>query len=188
MRAVARAAAAGLGVALAVVTFAPLAGAVERENHLGVDAGASMLVISGKGSPDVGGTFGAHWTYGLTDAFNLMVDGSWSLVSLGEKPAKGVPDTHPSNVTGLDAGIAYVLDVLQWVPWGGLFAGGFALDGGTVPGVRILPGWGIALGLDYRLSRSWAVGFSVRQTMLSDVSTYPSYTQAFARFEHTWGW
>jgi hypothetical protein len=177
-----------VGFAFAFATFAPLAGAVERENHLGVDAGASMLVISGKSNADLGGGFGVHWTYGLTDAFNLMVNGSWSLVSLGDKPGKGIPNTYPSTVTGLDAGLAYVLDVLTWVPWGGLFAGGYALDGGTITGVRILPGWGIALGLDYRLSRSWAVGFAVRQTMLSDVSTYPSYTQAFARFEHTWGW
>jgi hypothetical protein len=178
-----------VAIGLAIAAFSRHAPAVEREHHLGVDAGAAMLVIADKSTPDVGGGFGLHWTYGLSDAFNLMVDGSWSLVAIGEKPLdRNTPATRPATVTGLDAGISYVLDVLQWVPWAGLFVGGYALNGGTISGVKVLPGVGIALGLDYRLSRSWAVGVSVRQHALSQVSTYPSYTQTFARFEYTWGW
>jgi hypothetical protein len=178
-------AAAGVGLAL----VATPAGAVERENHLGVDTGGSMLVIADKSTPSVGAGLGAHWTYGLSDAFNLVVDGSWSLVAIGEKPLNAsTPATRPATVSTLDAGIAYVLDVLRWVPWGGVLVGGYALGGGTIPGVKFLPGVELALGLDYRITRSWAAGVSFRQHVLSDLSKYPSYTQAFARLEYTWGW
>jgi outer membrane protein W len=54
--------------------------------------------------------------------------------------------------------------------------------------VKLLPGAAIALGLDYRISRDWAVGVSARQHAFLDLSTYPSYTQAFARVQYTWGW
>lgn len=180
----------GVGFAVACLVALPSAArAVEREHHLGIDAGAAILVVADKNSPDAGPALGAHWTYGLSDTFNLMVDGTWSLVSLGEKAQSNMtPSTRPSNLAGLDAGIAYVLDVLRWVPWAGFFVGGYAFTGGTISGVKVLPSAAIALGLDYRVSRSWSMGIAVRQHAFSDLSTYPSFTQTFARFEYTFGW
>jgi hypothetical protein len=176
-------------VSVALVAIAPRARAVEREHHLGIEAGTSMLVIADKSTPDVGAGLGAHWTYGLSDAFNLVVDGSWSLVAIGEKAIDAsTPATRPASVASLDAGAAYVFDVLRWVPWVSLEVGGYALNGGTISGVKFLPGAALALGVDYRISRSWAVGVSVRQHAFLDLSTYPSYTQTFGRFEYTWGW
>jgi hypothetical protein len=32
------------------------------------------------------------------------------------------------------------------------------------------------------------VGVAVHQHFLLDMSTYPSFTQALARFEYVWGW
>jgi hypothetical protein len=179
-----------LAIASAAMTLATTAGAVEREHHLGLDAGAAMLVVKDKGSPDVGGVAGLHYTYGLNDQFNLLIEATWSLVSPGEKlDDPSTPHTRPSNVTSGGIGLGYVLDVLRWVPWGGILLGGYALNGGTIDGVNILPGGAFALGLDYRLDRSWVVGLSVRQHMLvTDMADYPSFTQAFARFEYTWGW
>jgi hypothetical protein len=54
--------------------------------------------------------------------------------------------------------------------------------------VKVLPGVEFALGLDYRCSRRLALGVALRQHMMSEVSTYPSFSQAFARLEYTWGW
>jgi hypothetical protein len=51
-----------------------------------------------------------------------------------------------------------------------------------------LGGLSIAAGLDYRLSRSFAIGVALRQHMVTDPNTYPSLSQAFARAEYTWGW
>jgi hypothetical protein len=177
---------AATAITVAGVALASRAAAVEREHHLGIDAGGSVLVMRDK--TDVGGGVGGHWAYGLSDAFNLMAEGAWSLVALGETGAS-TPKTRPASVVSAGVGVGYVLDVLQWVPYAGLLVGGFALTGGTIDGARVLPGATIALGLDYRFARSWAAGFAFRQHMLvTEMATYPSFTHLFARFEYTWGW
>lgn len=184
-----RAAVAALVVFAAAMAAGGRAGAVEREHQLGVDAGGSMLSIHDKSTPDVGSTLGLHYTYGLTDAFNLMAEGAWSLVAANQQlDHPDTPHTRPADVYNIDVGLGYVLDVLQWVPYGGILVGGYAMQGGTVDGVKLLPGAELALGLDYRFNRSWAAGVAFRQHFLSDVATYPSFTQAFARLEYTWGW
>jgi hypothetical protein len=98
------------------------------------------------------------------------------------------PRTRPAGLADATVGVGYVLDVLRWVPYAGVLVGGYALTGGTIAGTKVLPGAGFALGLDYRLGRSWAVGFAFRQHFVTEPSTYPSFTQLFARFEYTWGW
>jgi hypothetical protein len=178
-----------VGFACGACTVAVPAAAVEREHHLGVDLGASMLVVSDKSSPDLGPMVGAHWTYGLTDAFDLMVEGSWSLLALNEDVVnKSTPRDRPAWGANGDVGVAYVFDVLQWVPYAGLLVGGYTLGGGTLADTKILAGAAFALGLDYRFNRSICAGVSARQHMLTDTSTYASYTQLFAQFEYTWGW
>ena len=149
--------------------------AVERESALGADAGPAILIVSGKGSPDVGATVGVHYTYGLSDAFNLVANAGWSLVALGET---GSDATRPSSLINVNAGLAYVLDVLQWVPWASLELGGYALQGGTIPGAKLEAGAAIGLGLDYRVTRSWSLGVVVHQHLLLDMSTYPSFTRS----------
>jgi hypothetical protein len=123
----------GVALALAVACFvlpAP-ARAVEREHAIGMDAGGAIFVVADKSAPDIGGSVGFHYTYGLTDAFNLVADAGWSLVALNEVLGDPTtPRTRPTNVTNADVGVAYVLDVLQWVPWGALEIGGYALQGG----------------------------------------------------------
>jgi hypothetical protein len=183
----ARAAAGAVFVALATLPSA--ASAVEREHAIGIDLGPAVLAVADKGSPDVGGTVGLHYTYGLTDAFNLVADAQGSLVALHEGGDSSTPTTRPTTVFGANAGLAYVLDVLRWVPWGAAEIGGYAMNGGTIQGIHWLPGAVIALGLDYRLNRSWAVGAALRQTMFfTEMSTYPSFTQVIGRFEYVWGW
>jgi len=174
-------------LALASAVFAPEALAAEREHQIGADLGGSMLVVSGKNTPDVGGVAGVHWTYGLTDAFNLMAEGAWSLLALNETQS-GKSGTRPSWAANADVGVAYVFDVLQWVPYAGVLVGGYDLSGGTIAGMKILPGAAIALGFDYRFGRGLLAGVALRQHMLTDTSTYPSFTQAFARVEYAWGW
>jgi hypothetical protein len=174
---------------VALTALASRAGAVEHEHHVGVDAGGAVLVVNGKSSADVGGGFGLHYAYGLTDAFNLMAESSFSLVGFGDQSNGGMaPSTYPAWLGNADVGVCYVLDVLQFVPYGGLLAGGYALGGGTMASTRVLPGFELALGLDWRLGRAFAVGFAFRQHMVTDPGTYPSFTQFFGRFEYTWGW
>ncbi|HEY4013312.1 MAG TPA: outer membrane beta-barrel protein [Polyangiaceae bacterium] len=179
---------AAAAAAVAGVAIASPAAAVERENHLGLDVGTAILGMSDK--TDVGGAFGAHWAYGLTDEFNLMAEGTFSLVSPGESIASAAtPRTRPATAANAGVGIAYVFDILRWVPYAGVLAEGYALMGGTLPNTTWIPGGAIAVGLDYRLDRTLAVGVAFRQHLLAtDTATYPSFTQVFARVEYTWGW
>ncbi len=173
------------GVAAAALTIALPASAVEREQHFGIDAGGSMLVVDS--TTDLGGGAGVHWAYGLTDAFNLLAEGAWSLISKGDK--NEAPRRSPGSIGNVDVGLGYVLDVGQWVPYGGALLGGYAFAGNMISGTSILPGVVGALGLDYRFDRSWAAGLAFREHFLfTDLSTYPSFTQVFARVEYTWGW
>jgi hypothetical protein len=166
------------------------AGAVENEHQFGGDAGGSILWVGDKHGPDVGGGIGVHYTYGLNDAFNLMAEGAWSVVALGENVAgASTPRTRPTNLTNAGIGVGYVFDVLRWVPYAGALLEGYALNGGTIAGTRVLPGVAAGGGIDYRFGRSWAAGAAVRwHFLLTDASTYPSFVQVFGRFEYTWGW
>jgi hypothetical protein len=179
-------------VALALaLLFAPEARAFERQHHLGVDGGLSMLSIADKSTVDVGAGFGLHYTYGLTDAFNLVVEGASAIVAKGQllDDPMNTPHTRPSTVSSFAVGAVYVLDVLRWVPYGGVLAGGYLMGGGTLDRNKILGGVQFALGLDYQLTRSWAVGVAYRQHMIyTDLSTYPSYSTFFGRVEYIWGW
>jgi hypothetical protein len=166
--------------------FSPPANAVEREHHLGLDAGG---LVESDESPDVGISLGAHWAYGLNDAWNLMAEASWSFVSLGNDPPGVTPPRRPSSIGNADVGVGYVFDVIRWVPYAGLMAGGYDLSGGTVGRATFLPGGVIAIGVDYRVGRSLAIGVAAREHMfLTELSRYPSYSQVFARVEYTWGW
>jgi hypothetical protein len=177
------------GVALAIVAAglfsAKAAPAVEREQQVGADLGGSLIDASGKTA--IGGAVGAHWTYGVTDAFNLMIEGSWSLVALQvhDDPSH----TRPAWIANGDAGVGYVFDIIRWVPYVAVLAGGYVLSGGSVEGARVRPGVEIEVGLDYRFNRSFEVGAVGREHMLfTDLSTYPSFVQVLARAEYTWGW
>jgi hypothetical protein len=82
----------------------------------------------------------------------------------------------------------YVLDVTRLIPYFGVFAGGAALNGGTIERTRLLPDVGFALGVDYKFTPKWAAGIAIRQHMFfTDTSDYPTYTTALLRFEYTWG-
>ncbi len=174
-------------VAVLAVAFARAAGAVEQEHHIGVDLGLGMLTISDQSAPDVGATFGVHYTYGLTDQFNLLAEVQYSRVAFNAIDP-GDPPTHPSNVWDADVGAAYVFDVLRWVPYIGALGGAYVLDGGTIPGNLVLPGVEFVLGLDYLLTPRWSVGFEASEHMLfTDVSLYTSFTNVVARGEFVWG-
>jgi hypothetical protein len=182
--------AAAVAIASCVALSASPARAVERESAIGADAGPTMLSVSSKSSPDFGGSWGLHYSYGLSDAFNLVADAGWSLVALNEVIADATtPHNRPTNLANVDAGLAYVLDVLRWVPYGAAEVGGYTLQGGTIQGVQVLPGVALAVGLDYRFNRSWSAGVMLREHFLfTEMSTYPAFSQALARFEYVWGW
>jgi hypothetical protein len=171
--------------AIAVALVASPATAREKEHRLGLDAGLTVLTVGG--TPYVCCGLGAHYTYGLTDAFNFMAEGSASVVSF-----KGPSDTtagRPTMASHVTTGIGYTLDIATFVPYGGLLAGGYLLNGGALGSPLALVGGEAVIGLDWRLSHTWTVGFAIRQhELLTKLSTYASYTDAFFSFDYAWGW
>jgi hypothetical protein len=175
---------------IALVLFAPsTASAFEHQHHIGVDGGVAFISIDQKPTLSVGAGGGIHYSYGLSDAFNLLVEGAFCGVALQE-------DQEPKHnratmIENLGVGVAYTLDVVRWVPYIGVLASGFTLHGGSIQDVRVTAGATVALGIDYQVMRGpkhLAVGLAIRQHfMLSDLADYPSYTQIFLRAEYVWG-
>jgi hypothetical protein len=181
--------------AFAVALLAPTtAWAFEHQHHFGIDGGVAFISIDQKPTLSVGGGGGIHYSYGLSDAFNFLVEGAFCPVALQEDAmtnGKPNPDNRATMIENVGAGIAYTLDVVRWVPYVGVMASAFSLHGGTVQDVRFAGGATIAAGLDYQLTpgpKHFAIGIAVRQHfMLSDIQNYPSYTQIFLRAEYVWG-
>lgn len=153
--------------------------AFEKQWHAGADLG--MAAVSYNGSIFGGYGAGAHATYGLTDTFNAMLElsGSTHPVYIG----------YPSLTVASGAvGVGYTLDVMRWVPYAGLLVGGYHFRGANLLEPQWKLGFQFALGLDYAISRSWAVGLQVRYHTFSDDPLSAHYLTTFGRVEYMWGW
>jgi hypothetical protein len=181
-------------VAAAAATLVTLvavpAEAIERQHHLGLAPALAILSIDKKSTNSVGAGGAIHYAYGLTDQFNLVVEASSAVVAAKQKQDFPYsPKNRPATVDQLSAGVSYVIDIVQWVPYLGLQGGVYRLAGGTVPDSLFIPGIAVSLGIDYQLSRHVAVGIGGRQhLLLTKLDTYPSYTTVLLRFEYMWGY
>lgn len=117
--------------------------AFERQWHVGGGFG----VASESGGYDTGLVLGLHGAYGLSDVFDARLELQGSRNDLGGLPV---------SLYLARAGLAYKLDVIQWIPYIGGSAGAFAVawDGGG----RVKPCAGGFVGLDYAVSRHVGVG------------------------------
>lgn len=164
------------GLLGAAVTVTGSARALESQWQAGADVGYAAVSYGGSVHSGFGG--GAHLTYGLTDSFNALADLTATTHGLDEGLSR-------LQVLSASAGIAYTLDIIQWVPYAGLLVGGYRLSGGAgdAEGKLGLQG---AFGLDYRLSRSWSLGAQVRYHTFTDDLMQAHYVTAFLRAEYVW--
>lgn len=181
----------GIALALALASFSigERAEAFERQQHLGGGIGGALLKSDGA-KLAVGGSAFVHYTYGIKDNWNFLAEAGGAIVpmKLDLAPASGTSTATLFAWSGA-AGIAYAFDVLEWVPYVGLLAGGYLLHGDARGDVEAAPGVQAALGLDYQLSRSFALGIAARQHfMLTKLDAIPVYTTAILRAEYVWGW
>ncbi len=165
------------------------AAAVEHQHHVGLDPSLSILKVADKSTASVGVGLSVHYTYGISDQFNFMSELNASQVAASqEQDQPSSPRTRPSTVAHGLAGVGYVIDVLRWVPYVGVLVGGYHISGGTLDASALAFGGAVQLGLDYQLSRHWALGASGEQHLLvTKLSRYPSYTTAMLRVEYMWG-
>ncbi|HEU4411491.1 MAG TPA: outer membrane beta-barrel protein [Polyangiaceae bacterium] len=188
---------------LAAALAAPAPGhAFERQWHAGAGLGVGRFARGDRSG--VGPVLDLGVSYGLSDQFNLL--GEIALGSFGVSapapppPAPGQPPPPPPAGPGNYAfqsavvGVAYTLDVLRWVPYGGLFVGAARVAagegfGGALSGDayrRVALDAGAAAGLDYQLTRAVAVGGVVRYHL---AFTEPRASLLFGglRVQYTWG-
>jgi len=183
-----------MGAAIAaIVVCGREARAFERQHHLGLSGGLSLLKAE-NASLAPGGGGAIHYTYGLSDSLNLLAEGGTSVLGISPNVhsgpgSQGASDSRTLFVSSAAIGLGYSFDVLQWVPYVGVLAGGYLVYGPATDGAVGAAGAQAALGVDYQISRSFAVGLALRQHfMLTKITTFPSYTTAFLRAEYIWGW
>lgn len=163
--------------------------AIERQHHVGLAPALGILQVDGKSTSSIGGGGAIHYAYGLSDQWNLSIEASSVVVAADQQQDPGSPRDRPARVDQGGVGVAYVIDILRWVPYVGVLAGAYHLAGGTLERSLVLPGLSVGGGLDYQLSRQLAIGIAGRQHFLiTKMDTYPSYTTAILRFEYMWGY
>jgi hypothetical protein len=174
----------------AALSLADEASAIEKQHHLGIGGQVAVLSIADKSTTSVGGGLALHYTYGINDTFNLMVEATSSSVAREQfQDTPETPRTRPAGVDHGAFGFGYVIDIFQIVPYLCLLGGAYRLYDGTLPEALLLPGLSAGAGLDYQLSRSIAIGAGVREHLIiSKLDSYPSYFTAFLRAEYMWGW
>jgi hypothetical protein len=160
------------------------ASAFERQWRSGVSLGyAYFSNVGDETRHGFGG--GLHLTYGLSDAWNASITADTTY--------------HPSGdalIVGGAAGVSYVVDILQVVPHVGILLGPYDVwrVGGACgvldapPCHRFSLGASIPFGLDYTVSRSFAVGIGGRYHLLIAADGVATMMTAFARAEITWGY
>jgi hypothetical protein len=154
-----------------VLTQATAAHAFERQWHAGIDAGYAALFDDT--SSGYGG--GAHLAYGLTDAFNAVLE-----LDVTHHPSAG------TTVWSGGAGVVYTFDVARLVPYAGVLGAGYKLAGDLS---KWAPGFQAAVGVDYQLERNWAIGFEARWHTIfaSDPVGTAGYMTTFVMAEYVWG-
>jgi hypothetical protein len=175
-----------LPFALAATCFAASdARASEGVKHLGVQAGFAAVEGGDGKFPGFGGAITGRWD--LTDAWAIALNAT---ATNNQVAATG----GRSWVFSQAAGVVYTLDVIQFVPYIGLYAGVYETTGGGVPKTEVKLGGQVALGIDWMASRSWTFGLELRQhvlpgDVLKNSSTLtPFYTTAFVKAEYAFGW
>ena len=168
--------------------------AFERQWHLGGGLGPAILRYNVNGTIITGAHVGAQLdaTYGLTDQFNLMVELNASSHSVSVEGGGALPNRL--GVWTATTGLSYTLDVLQIVPYGGVLLGASRVSSGDGFG-SAFTGSGdmtfdaaLALGADYQVTRSFAVGLALRGHALIRTEQVGVYSVAIVRAEYTWGY
>ncbi|MBK9265072.1 MAG: hypothetical protein IPM54_35495 [Polyangiaceae bacterium] len=167
------------------------AGAYERQWQVGLGVGYAQLINEG-GTPvtpaslhGIGSSLTI--TYGLTDAINII----------GHADFNAHPGDAPTLLYGGSVGVAYVIDVLRWVPWAGVTAGGYGVSAlepcvatNDVPCTNARLGFSLLGGIDYQVSRSFSIGAMGRYGVLlfGNQNAVDHTIGGFIRAQYIWGY
>lgn len=172
-----------LGLVCASALTAASASAFEREWHLGAGVGGSDLSAAGLGWGPELGVYGA---YGISDLFDVRLEGRYSRHPLELEGPFGEIDEWRGFVQ-VEAALAYKIDVLRWVPWLALGAGYFHALEDPLPEQSLHRSdalFSTMLGLDYAVTRHFGLGVTGRSALfLAGSVAYGAQLRA----EYRWG-
>ena len=158
----------------AVWLTSPLAHAVDGEWHAGARLGIATL----KGS-SLGPAADVHGAYELSDLFDIVVDIAGS--------RHGGPSG--TDVLSASGGLAYKIDVFQWIPYVSVLGGYYRFEG--MPGPNRdnggQAGGSVHAGLDYLPMRQLAFGADFGWHTVFHGLTFPHFT-ALVGAEYRFGW
>lgn len=161
-----------IGTALMLVVVCGPSHAFERQWHVGGGVG----LATESGGYDIGPVLGVHGAYGISDVFDVRLE-----LQASRNDLAGFPVWFYAT----RAGLAYKLDVLQWIPYAGASAGGFFVTWSN--GTRLLPCVGAFGGLDYAVSEHVGIGvFGAGDYVLANPNLLVG-TLLF-RAEYRFGW
>ena len=169
--------AASVALGLALLGAAKQARAFERQWHVGGGAG-----VSGGNGLSLSPALGLYAAYGISDVFDTRLELTMRGYQLGS-------DQDPNGLSAM-LGLTYKLDVLTWVPWGGVYVGYQGFD--AVPRAGLVfqqhdVALGLGVGLDYGWSRSFGLGVTLRFDDALSRAEAASF-DALLRAEYRWGW
>lgn len=171
-------------LALGLSSFTGSARAAEGLKRVGVQAGFAGMSSEGSFAGFGGGLRGG---YAVTDAWTLAVDATVSSNQVAKRGGR-------SLVMSQAVGAIYALDIIQVVPYFGVFVGAYELQGGGLPKSQLKGGAQILLGLDWVYSRDFTFGLEMRahalpgEFLASPQNPTPFYATSMVKAEYTWGW
>lgn len=166
-----------VALGLTLLATAGSARAFERQWHLGGGAG----VARGNGL-SLSPALGLYAAYGLSDVFDVRLEVTARGYHLGSE--------QDPNALSAMVGLTYKLDVLSWVPWGGVYVGYLGFDAVPRKGLAFRQhdaALGLGIGLDYGFSRSFGLGITLRSDDALTRAEAVSF-DALLRAEYRWGW
>lgn len=171
-------------LAAAVLCCAAPASAAEGVKRIGVHGGFAGMSSEGSFAGFGGGIRGG-WS--INDAWTIGADAT---VSSNQVAAKG----GRSLVLSQSAGVIYALDIIQIVPYAGVYVGLYELTGGGLPKTQLKGGAQLLLGLDWVYSRDFTFGLELRahalpgEFLTQPDNPTPFYATTMVKAEYTWGW
>jgi hypothetical protein len=152
------------------------ASAFEGQLHLGGGAG---VAFAGDGY-ERGPVLGLHAAYGVSDVFDLRLEVTGSDNGISGKVGAR------SRFYGARAGVAYKVDIIQWIPYVGVTSGVLGARDPVAPHRSADGTLGLVVGLDYALARNFGLG--VAALFDTTVREPSSYGAVLGRAEYRLGW
>jgi hypothetical protein len=174
-----------------VAASSSIAHAYEHQWQAGLSAGYTHF-INGGGTAITHASYpgfgtSLSLTYGINDSFNII----------GHVDMSAHPGAEPVLIGGGGVGVAYVLDVLRWVPWIGVTVGGYAVSAGApciattdAPCTTGRLGFSLPFGLDYQVNRKFSIGAGGRYGALlfGNQNKFDQTISVFLRAQYIWGY